>query len=93
MSKQDHTLSRRLCLALRGLAAATPIALTASRARAATKAAKRDVGYQFTPHGAEHCGGCVSFNAGDTPVGAGTCKIVDGVIPQTGWCPLYSKRP
>ena len=93
MSKPDPMLNRRHCLALAGLAAAAPIALMTSGARAATKAAKKDVGYQFTPHGAEQCGACVSFSAGDTPAGPGTCKIVDGVIPRTGWCPLYAKRP
>ncbi len=93
MTYSAQRLTRRNCLALAGLAAAAPIALAASAARAAEKAAKKDVGYQFTPHGAQHCGDCVSFIRGDNPAGAGTCKIVDGVIPQTGWCPLYSKRP
>ena len=73
---------------------ATPVALAfaASSAKAAGKTPKADVGYQFTPHGDQHCGACISFIPGDSPQGAGTCQIIDGLIPQNGWCPLFSKR-
>jgi hypothetical protein len=50
------------------------------------------VKYQFTPNGEQHCSLCASFIAGDSPGGPGTCKIVEGPIPQNGWCQLYSKR-
>ncbi len=88
-------LTRRRLLRGAGLAVAGTTALAAlmtSPASAAGKTPKADVGYQFTPKGDQHCGACASFIPGDTPEGAGTCKIVDGVIPQSGWCPLFSKR-
>jgi len=93
MTSRD--LTRRRLLQRAGLAvAAAPaaVALATSTASAAGKTPKADVGYQFTPKGDQHCGACASFIPGDSAQGAGTCKIVDGVIPQNGWCPLFSKR-
>lgn len=95
MTRPESSLSRRRLLQRAALAiAAAPafLALAPTAARAAGKTPKADVGYQFTPHGEQHCGACASFIPGDSPQGAGTCKIVDGVIPQNGWCPLFSKR-
>ena len=95
MTTFGNTPTHRRRLLRAGLVlAATPIALSlgAARARAAVNAAKGDVGYQYSPKGAQHCGVCASFIAGDSPLGAGTCKLVDGVIPQNGWCSLFTKR-
>jgi hypothetical protein len=95
MTTFDDTHTHRRGLLRAGLAlAATPIVLSlgATRARAAVKAAKRDIGYQYSPKGAQHCGVCASFLPGDSPLGAGACKLVDGVIPQNGWCSLFTKR-
>jgi hypothetical protein len=90
----ESTLTHRRWLLRAGLAlAVTPIALAlGAPARAAIKAAKGDVGYQYAPKGAQHCGACASFITGDSPLGAGTCKLVDGIIPQNGWCSLFTKR-
>jgi hypothetical protein len=71
---------------------AAPLLFAAARARAAAKTPKAAVSYQFQPHGDQHCGACASFIPGDSPQGAGTCQIVDGAIPQNGWCVLFSKR-
>jgi hypothetical protein len=95
MTTLDGAPTHRRQLLRAGLAlAATPAAfsLGGARARAAVKAAKGDVGYQYAPKGAQHCGVCASFIPGDSPMGAGTCKLVDGVIPQDGWCSLFTKR-
>jgi hypothetical protein len=95
MNDKDISITRRRWLFGAGIAAsAAPIvlALTPSAAKAAGKTAKADVGYQYMPHGDQHCGLCASFIPGDSPQGAGTCQIVDGIIPQNGWCPLFSKR-
>ena len=95
MTEKLVSVSRRRWLVRAGLAvAAAPVvlALKPGAAKAAGKTAKADVGYQFMPKGDQHCGLCTSFIPGDSPTGAGTCKIVDGVIPQNGWCPLFSKR-
>ena len=94
MTFLDHEPTRRRWLLRASLAViAAPVALAlARRARAAAKTAKADVGYQFTPHGDQHCGACASFIPGDSPQGSGTCRIIDGPIPQNGWCPLFSKR-
>ena len=95
MTTFENTAPHRRRLLRAGLAlAATPIALSlgATRARAAVKVAKGDVGYQYSPKGGQRCGVCASFIAGDSPLGAGACKLVDGVIPQNGWCSLFTKR-
>ena len=63
----------------------------AGRARAAPTTSKADVKYQYTPKGSDHCAVCASFIAppgGDG--GPGTCRIVQGPIPQNGWCVLFS---
>jgi hypothetical protein len=95
MTPSETESTRRRWLQRAGLAIVAAPALAAfatSSARAAGKTPKADVGYQFTPHGDQHCGACTSFIPGDSRQGAGTCKIVDGVIPQSGWCSLFSKR-
>ena len=62
-------------------------ALASGVARAETaKVSKADVKYQFTPKDAAKCGDCVSFIPSASSSGApGTCKAVEGVIPQNGW--------
>jgi hypothetical protein len=95
MTSYDSTPTRRRWLLHAGLAmAATPLCLmlAPARAGAAVKAAKGDVGYQYAPKGSQRCGLCASFIPGDSPQGAGSCKLVDGVIPQNGWCSLFTKR-
>lgn len=82
--------SRRVVLAA---AAAVPmVAAVADVALAAGPAnAKADVKYQFTPKGADRCADCVSFIPGETSGGPGTCKVVQGAIPQNGWCVLFAR--
>jgi hypothetical protein len=60
------------------------VGLTARSAKAA-KVAQPAVAYQDSPKGAQSCGGCRLF------VGPESCKQVDGVISQNGWCRIYSK--
>lgn len=78
----------------RFLLGAAPLLLAgaAAAAPAAAKIAKTDVKYQFTPHGAQRCGGCVSFIPGAGAAAPGTCKVVDGPIPPDGWCVLFAPR-
>jgi hypothetical protein len=65
----------------------------AGAARAAGKTAKADVKYQYTPKDAARCGLCASFiPPSDGGPGPGMCKIVDGPIPQNGWCVLFSPK-
>ena len=91
MTLLDIRSTRRRWLLGAGLTlAAAPLAL-ATGAKAAGKTPKSDVHYQFTPNGDQHCAACVSFIPDGSP-GPGTCKIVDGPIPQNGWCVLFSKR-
>jgi len=95
MTVFDIRSTRRRWLLGAGLTlAAAPLALATAptRARAAATTPKSDVKYQFTPNGEQHCSLCASFIAGDSPEGPGTCKIVQGPIPQNGWCVLFSKR-
>ena len=91
MMHLDIRSTRRRWLLGAGLAlAASPLAATPSLAAPTTS--KSDVKYQFTPNGDQHCGACASFIPGDSPQGPGTCKIVQGPIPQNGWCVLFAKR-
>lgn len=95
MKTLDIRFTRRRWLVQAGRAlgvAPLAMALGPARALASPKTAKADVAYQYMPKGDQHCGACASFIAGGSPTGAGTCKIVDGVIPQNGWCALFSKR-
>jgi hypothetical protein len=85
----DHPSRRRL---LR-LGATTLLigAGLAGAARAAAKTPKADVKHQYTPKDAAHCSLCASFiPSPDGGGGPGSCKIVDGPIPQNGWCVLFS---
>lgn len=82
--------SRRRLIRLGATSALLGVAL-AGGARAAAKTSKADVKYQYTPKEAAHCSVCASFIASpDGGGGPGTCKIVDGPIPQNGWCVLFS---
>ena len=76
---------------VRGLAAAPLLAL-AGQAAAEPASAKADVKFQNTPKGSDRCADCVSFISGATSGAPGTCKAVQGVIPQNGWCVLYVRR-
>jgi len=89
----DPTATRRAWLFRAGVAlAAAPIALAAAGAKAAANPPKSAVNYQYKPNGDQHCGACTSFIPGADAQGPGTCKIVEGPIPQSGWCVLFSKR-
>lgn len=83
---------RRLMVAAGAALAAGPLVLATSEVRAGGQTPKTDVGYQYTPKGDQRCGLCASFIAGSDPAGPGTCQIVAGPIPPTGWCQLWSKR-
>ena len=86
----DRVLTRR---GLIGAAAAVPVLAAATAGSAAGPAnAKADVKFQFTPKGADRCGDCVSFIPGATSGAPGTCKAVQGTIPQNGWCVLFARR-
>jgi hypothetical protein len=93
MMSSDPLSRRRLIRNSAGLSLGLA-ALAAGVARAeASKASKADVKYQFTPKDAAKCGDCVSFIPSASSSGApGTCKAVEGVIPQNGWCVLFSHR-
>jgi len=71
--------------------AAAVASLGPKRTNAATKTPKTDVQYQFAPKGDQRCGLCASFIPAADRQAAGACKIVDGPIPPTGWCVLFSK--
>lgn len=88
-----ETLQRPDRRRLMGLATLTVLAAATltSGARAAANTSKADVKYQFTPRGSARCGLCASFIASGGS-GPGTCKIVEGPIPQDGWCVLFSPR-
>jgi len=93
MPDPEHPPTRRRLLQRGATLLGLTAALTATQASADNgKIAKDRVKYQFTPNGAARCGLCVSFiPAKQGPAdGPGTCKLVDGPIPQTGWCPLFS---
>ena len=75
-----------------GVAVAAGLSLREAHAAPTAKTLKTDVQYQYHPNGAQHCGLCASFIPGDSPQGSGTCQIVDGNIPQGGWCALFSAR-
>jgi hypothetical protein len=89
MSSDQHP-SRRGLIRLGATSVLLGVAL-ASAARAAAKTPKADVKYQYTPKDAAHCSVCASFiPSPDGGGGPGSCKIVDGPIPQNGWCVLFS---
>lgn len=56
------------------------------------KVSKADVKYQFTPQGENRCGVCFYFVPGSSSGAPGTCKAVDGPIPQNGWCVLFAHK-
>jgi len=93
MTSHRLALSRRRFVIGAGCAlTAGPALLIASAASAAGSTPKTDVGYQYSPKGAQSCGLCASFIPGPDASGAGTCQIVAGPIPQTGWCQLWAKK-
>ncbi len=92
MTPPRFCISRRRFTLGAGLAiTAGPALLAASAARAAGSTPKTDVGYQYSPKGAQSCGVCASFIRGSDPAGPGTCQIVAGPIAQNGWCQLWAK--
>ena len=88
----SHSTTRRG--ALRGAAAFSGLGvlLAATAARAAGGTPKTEVQYQYKPQGKNQCGLCASFIPGADAAGPGTCRIVEGAIPQTGWCILFSPK-
>lgn len=83
---------RRLARDFVLVTAAVPILTLADAAGAQPANAKGDVRFQNTPKGADRCADCVSFIVGATSGGPGTCKAVQGPIPQNGWCVLFARR-
>lgn len=87
--------ARRVILRRGAVLAAFGAALAgAGAAQAAATTAKSDVKYQYTPKGSDRCGLCTSFIAPPASLadGPGNCKIVQGPIPQNGWCVLFSAK-
>jgi len=90
MAIEQPGTSRRALFYLGGATILLGMAL-AGAARAGGKTPKADVKYQYTPKDSAHCSLCASFiPSPDGGGGPGTCKIVDGPIPQNGWCVLFS---
>lgn len=83
---------RRLVRGLAFGAAAVPMLALAGAAAAEPANVKGDVKFQNTPKGSDRCADCVSFIAGATSGAPGTCKAVQGPIPQNGWCVLFARR-
>jgi hypothetical protein len=82
---------RRQLFALSAGAALIGAALSGRSRAAAAKVAKATVKYQYVPKDTSRCGLCASFIAPpDAGGGPGMCRIVDGPIPQNGWCVLFS---
>jgi len=89
---ESMTVSRRSIL--QGVAhaggAATLLAVTANRARAAaaktTKTAKQAAGYQYSPNGGQSCSTCIAF------VPPNACRIVEGTISPQGWCKIWQRK-
>lgn len=81
-------LFRRRLLAAGLLASAAAVPARAQDGRLS----KADAKFQFQPKGSERCGACASFVPGSAPQGPGTCQVVEGAIPQNGWCVLFSAR-
>jgi hypothetical protein len=86
------TTRRRFALGAGLAVTAGPALLAAWAARAEGATPKTDVGYQYSPKGAQSCGLCASFIPGPDASGPGTCQIVAGPIPQAGWCQLWAKK-
>ena len=85
--KDWHHISRRA--ALSGTAAAlgsAAIATMVSQAAAQQKISQADATYQGTPKGAQHCDGCVNFQAPNA------CKFVQGNVSPSGWCQLFTPK-
>ncbi len=84
---------RRLLRNVGVASAALTAASVAGPVQAETlKVSKAEVKYQFTPRDADHCGECFFFIPGAGSGAPGTCKAVEGVIPQNGWCVLFAHR-
>lgn len=83
---------RRLVQGFTVAAGLVPALVLATRAVAEPANGKGDVKFQNTPKGSDRCADCVSFIPGATSGAPGTCKAVQGPIPQNGWCVLYVRR-
>jgi hypothetical protein len=83
---------RRLVRGLAAAAGLVPVLVLAGRAAAEPANGKADVKFQNTPRDTARCADCVSFIPGATSGAPGTCKAVQGVIPQNGWCVLFARR-
>jgi hypothetical protein len=83
---------RRMVRGLAFGATAAPLLALAGAATAEPASVKTQVKFQNTPKGPDRCADCVSFIAGATSGAPGTCKAVQGAIPQNGWCLLFARR-
>jgi hypothetical protein len=92
---ESVTVSRRSILQRVAHAggAATLLAVTANRARAAEakttaagKTAKQAAGYQNSPNGGQSCSVCIAF------VPPNACRIVAGTISPQGWCKIWQRK-
>jgi len=95
MSQDGAAPDRRRVIKAGAMAALIGAALAGGAARAqAAKTPKSQVRYQYTPQSdGSRCGLCASFiPAADAGPGPGACKIVDGPIPQNGWCVLFAHK-
>jgi High potential iron-sulfur protein len=88
--REESVLSRRRMLGSMlcgGLVAGVALPVIGSEiAKAQTKVAQKDVGYQATPKNDQKCSECQYFLA---PHG---CQLVDGDISPDGWCQLWAKK-
>jgi hypothetical protein len=95
MAHDEPAPDRRRLIKAGAMAALIGAALAGGSALAqGAKTPKSQVKYQFTPQGdGSRCGLCTSFiPPADGGPGPGSCKIVDGPIPQNGWCVLFAHR-
>ena len=73
-------------------AVATTGLLTATSARAQSKAPQATMMYQDKPHGKDACSNCIHFISGKTHAANGTCNVVDGSISPNGWCVAFAAK-
>lgn len=85
MSRNDWSRRRFLRGAVIGGAFAGA-SLLGTGAAAAGKLPQKAVNYRTTPMGNARCGTCAFFQ------GPSSCKLVDGTVVPTGWCPLYRAK-
>jgi hypothetical protein len=78
--------TRRRLIASGAAAAVIGSSVATSRATAgAHKLSPADISYQPTPKAGQRCDLCVNWRPPDG------CKVVDGAISPSGWCPLFAR--